>query len=71
MNATGVNALTAHDRCDACGAQAQVRATKPRVPDTLEELEAGTAGVNDELLFCGHHHHAYNDRMVGEGWAFA
>lgn len=31
--------LTAHDRCDACGAQAYVRV----------QLQAG------ELLFCAHH----------------
>ena len=35
--------LTAHDRCDRCGAQAYVRVG----------LEAG------ELLFCGHHSRAY------------
>ncbi len=33
--------LTAHDRCDRCGAQAYVRATL---------LSGG------ELLFCGHHY---------------
>ncbi len=37
---TGTTPLTAHDRCDRCGAQAYVRATLP----------GGT-----ELLFCAHH----------------
>ncbi|MFC7406095.1 DUF7455 domain-containing protein [Georgenia alba] len=37
--ATDMPALTAQDRCDACGAQAYVRV----------QMEAG------ELLFCAHH----------------
>ncbi len=39
VTTTLVHQLTAADRCDACGAQAYVRA----------ELATG------ELLFCGHH----------------
>lgn len=62
--------LTAHDRCDSCGAAAQIRATKPRVPDTLEELEFGKPQIM-ELLFCGHHHKRHFDKLVDEGWSFA
>ncbi len=39
--------LTAADRCDRCGAQAYVRVV----------LETG------ELLFCGHHAKAYEDKL--------
>jgi len=45
-------ALTAHDRCDRCGAQAYVRATLP----------AGT-----ELLFCGHHGNAHRPSLLVAG----
>jgi hypothetical protein len=41
-------ALTRHDRCDRCGAAAQVRALLPH------------AG---ELLFCGHHARAHAPRL--------
>ena len=41
--------LTAHDRCDACGAQAYVRAK----------------GVSGELLFCGHHWEKAMNNAVG------
>ena len=44
--------LTAHDRCDRCGAQAYVRATLP----------AGT-----ELLFCGHHGNAHRPSLLVAG----
>jgi len=40
-------ALTAHDRCDRCGAQAYVRAV----------LAGG------ELLFCAHHARKYADAL--------
>ncbi len=40
MNATLTPELTAHDRCDRCGAQAYIRA----------RLNGG-----GELLFCAHH----------------
>jgi recombinational DNA repair protein (RecF pathway) len=40
-------ALTALDRCDRCGAQAQVRAVLP----------------TGELLFCGHHARQYADAL--------
>lgn len=40
--------LTALDRCDRCGAQAQVRAVLP-------------AG---ELLFCGHHGRRHADALA-------
>lgn len=41
-------ALTAHDRCDRCGAQAVARAT----------LSSGS-----HLLFCGHHLRAHEARL--------
>lgn len=62
--------LTAHDRCDACGAAAQVRANKQKVPDTLEELEFGQPKLLT-LLFCGHHHKEHFDKLADEGWSFA
>ena len=39
--------LSAADRCDRCGAQARVRVV----------LASG------DLLFCGHHAHAYEDKL--------
>jgi hypothetical protein len=44
--------LTAHDRCDSCGAQAYVRAT----------LLSGAA-----LLFCGHHGNAHRPALLVAG----
>ena len=44
--------LTAHDRCDRCGAQAYVRATLP----------GGT-----DLLFCGHHGNAHRPSLLVAG----
>jgi hypothetical protein len=41
--------LTAADRCDRCGAAAQVRAILPS---------------GGELLFCGHHARKHNERLV-------
>lgn len=41
-------ALTAHDRCDRCGAQALVRATL----------------AHGELLFCGHHGRQYGQALA-------
>ncbi|TWF79072.1 hypothetical protein FHX44_114998 [Pseudonocardia hierapolitana] len=41
-------ALTRHDRCDRCGAAAQVRALLP---------------AGGELLFCGHHARAHAPRL--------
>jgi hypothetical protein len=40
--------LTAADRCDRCGAAAQVRAVLPS---------------GGELLFCGHHARAHEGRL--------
>ncbi len=40
--------LTAADRCDRCGAAAQVRAVLPS---------------GGELMFCGHHARAHSDRL--------
>ena len=41
--------LTAADRCDRCGAAAQVRAILPS---------------GGELLFCGHHAREHNQRLL-------
>jgi hypothetical protein len=41
--------LTRADRCDRCGAAAQVRVVLPS---------------GGELLFCGHHARQHNDRLV-------
>ena len=49
---TSAPALTAHDRCDRCGAQAYVRATLP----------GGT-----DLLFCGHHGNAHRPLLLVAG----
>lgn len=40
--------LTAADRCDRCGAAAQVRAILP---------------AGGELLFCGHHARKHEDKL--------
>lgn len=45
--------LTAHDRCDRCGAQALVEATD---------------GPQKQLLFCGHHGRKYVPALVKAGW---
>lgn len=44
--------LSRRDRCDRCGAQAYVRAT----------LDGGA-----ELLFCGHHFRAHEDKLAAAG----
>jgi hypothetical protein len=44
--------LTAGDRCDACGAQAYLRATMPG---------------GSELLFCGHHGAAHRPSLLLAG----
>ncbi len=49
---TDVAPLTAHDRCDRCGAQAYIRATLP----------GGT-----ELLFCGHHGNEHRPNLLVAG----
>ena len=41
--------LTRHDRCDRCGAAAQVRAVLPS---------------GGELLFCGHHVRVHGPRLI-------
>lgn len=56
--------LTRADRCDACPAAAQYRVT--RVPESLEQIEAGTPTA--VLDFCGHHF-ATNALSLSEtGW---
>jgi hypothetical protein len=47
--------LTALDRCDACGARAHHKATKP-----------GLVGM--ELLFCNHHYREQRDVLLNEYW---
>ena len=47
--------LTGQDRCDRCVAAAVVRVVFMR--------EDGTS----ELLFCGHHFNAYEDKLVAAG----
>ena len=48
MSTTLAEPLTASDRCDRCGAQAYLRVTLPS---------------GGELLFCGHHGRAYEDKL--------
>ncbi len=48
MRTIAIDELTAADRCDRCGAQAYLRVT----------LTNG-----GELLFCGHHARAHEDRL--------
>ncbi len=48
MTTATLDALTAADRCDRCGAQAYVRVT------------LATGG---ELLFCAHHGRAHSDKI--------
>ena len=45
--------FNAHDRCDRCGAQAYVSASRE---------DAG------ELLFCGHHFNKYESALDQDGW---
>jgi hypothetical protein len=46
--------LTAHDRCDSCGAQAYIRV----------QLDSG------ELLFCAHHGKKYQEKLssIAQSW---
>lgn len=46
--------LTAHARCDRCGSQAYVQATRDDVPS--------------ELLFCMHHYRRNEHTLVADGW---
>lgn len=48
MSTPVLDALTATDRCDRCGAQAYVRVTLPS---------------GGELLFCGHHGRAHSAKL--------
>lgn len=58
MNITTVVTLTRHDRCDRCGAAAQVKALLP---------------AGGELLFCGHHAREHAPRLheIGAGLSYA
>jgi ribosomal protein L37E len=47
MSTTMIDALTAADRCDRCGARAYLRVTLP----------------SGELLFCAHHGRAHSDKL--------
>jgi hypothetical protein len=55
--------LTAHDRCDACGAQTMYRMHRP--PTEEHPLRKGT------LEFCGHHYRKHLPELLGDGWAVA
>lgn len=57
-------ALTAHDRCDTCGAEAKCRVRRAN-------YKAADAREWDELLFCGHHQRKNFDALVDAGWVFA
>ena len=48
MSTSVIDALTAADRCDRCGAQAYLRVTMPS---------------GGELLFCAHHARAHQDKL--------
>ena len=48
MHAAVAPPLTRHDRCDRCGAAAQVRALLPG---------------GGELMFCGHHARRHESRL--------
>jgi ribosomal protein L37E len=52
VNAATTTQLSAHDRCDRCGAQAYVR---------VHLISGG------ELLFCAHHGREHADRMRAAG----
>lgn len=55
--------LTLADRCDRCGAAAQVRM---HYPPTREEPKR-----KGELEFCAHHYRAHLPELLGDGWAVA
>lgn len=47
--------LVVADRCDRCGAQAKIRASKDDM----------------ELLFCGHHIRVYEDALILQGFSLS
>ncbi|MGI8867480.1 MAG: DUF7455 domain-containing protein [Mycobacteriales bacterium] len=53
--ATASASLTAADHCDRCGARAQIRVVLP----------SGT-----DLVFCGHHARAYDNKLREAGVEF-
>ncbi|HVX91152.1 MAG TPA: hypothetical protein VHC20_06040 [Candidatus Paceibacterota bacterium] len=55
--------LTAHDRCDACGAQTLYRMHRP--PTEEHPLRKGV------LDFCGHHYRTHLPELLGDGWSVA
>lgn len=55
--------LTLADRCDKCGAAAQVRM---HFPPTREHPKR-----RGELEFCAHHYRANLPELLGDGWAVA
>jgi hypothetical protein len=55
--------LTAHDRCDRCGAQALYRMHWPPTEEHPKRKGA--------LEWCGHHYRAYLPELLGDGWAVA
>jgi hypothetical protein len=50
--------LSLADRCDACGAAAQVRAERPYKD-------------RSELLFCGHHSAQHGPALLAQGWVIS
>jgi hypothetical protein len=51
--------LTAHDRCDQCGARAVFSAFRPHALST------------PELLLCGHHAESNREALTAKGWTIA
>jgi hypothetical protein len=54
MTTATIRKLTAHDRCDRCGASGKVLVVTP-------------AG---ELVFCGHHASEHSEAMIDKGYRF-
>lgn len=55
--------LTAHDRCDRCGAQAYYRVHRPPTEEHPKRKGA--------LEFCGHHYRKFSPSLIGDGWDVA
>lgn len=63
--------LNAHDRCDHCGHQAYVLATKTYLEHhgKAESTDpADLEAIEQELLFCGHHHRHHESALQEQGW---
>ena len=57
INKGDVKLMDYSHRCDRCGARAYVRAYK-----------TGDTNETRHLLFCGHHGHAYEATLIGQGF---